>query len=372
MKYIIQITIILFIFLISINKSYAFEETGSATISTSEYGTFEENKKTIINKAIEAACLNVLDKYTDTFSTARLTNYEKIQDLVESNLGDFVNCSAPIDENMDFATNEFSVVIKASVNTSKIDKELQDVSAINNSDDPMDIVLLVFTRQVDSVKQKDDKVTKIDQTKTSVDIDQTEASTDTDTSISSSSTETNQTTTGGSTVSSSEQVNYKVGNDYFDTIVGGMSDPLNEAGYELIEADYVIDDEMFEAMMGDLAEKGKMSGDTKKEIAEILTDEEIPYFIEGVFDIGRQEIDPATGLSTVTVALKKASFMSFLRKGEWKKRPKSIANVGDIQRKGKGTNPSEAISNALGNITNEVAKLLIDKTNAKGVEWWLT
>jgi hypothetical protein len=150
-------------------------------------------------------------------------------------------------------TNEFSVVIKASVNTSKIDKELQDVSAINNSDDPMDIVLLVFTRQVDSVKQKDDKVTKIDQTKTSVDIDQTEASTDTDTSISSSSTETNQTTTGGSTVSSSEQVNYKVGNDYFDTIVGGMSDPLNEAGYELIEADYVIDDEMFEAMMGDLA-----------------------------------------------------------------------------------------------------------------------
>jgi hypothetical protein len=103
MKYIIQITIILFIFLISINKSYAFEETGSATISTSEYGTFEENKKTIIIKAIEAACLNVLDKYTDTFSTARLTNYEKIQDLVESNLGDFVNCSAPIDENMDFA-----------------------------------------------------------------------------------------------------------------------------------------------------------------------------------------------------------------------------------------------------------------------------
>ena len=98
---------------------------------------------------------------------------------------------------MDFATNEFSVVIKASVNTSKIDKELQDVSAINNSDDPMDIVLLVFTRQVESVKQKDDKVTKIDQTKTSVDIDQTEASTDTDTSISSSSTETNQTTTGG-------------------------------------------------------------------------------------------------------------------------------------------------------------------------------
>ena len=80
-----------------------------------------------------------------------------------------------------------------------------------------------------------------------------------------------------------------------------------------IEADYVIDDEMFEAMMGDLAEKGKMSGDTKKEIAEILTDEEIPYFIEGVFDIGRQEIDPATGLSTVTVALKKASFMSFLK-----------------------------------------------------------
>ena len=358
-----------FVFLLFSNTlSFAFEETGAATINTSDYGSFEDNKKQIIDAAVEAACLNILDKYTDTFSTARLTNFDKVKDTIKNNVREYVNCSDPIDESLDFATNEFSVVIKGNVNVSKIDKELQDVSAINNSDYPMDIVLLVFTRQVDSVKQKDDKVTKIDQTKTSIDVDQTEASTDSDTSISSTSTETNQVTTGGSTVSSSEQVNYKVGNDYFDTIVGGMSDPLNEAGYELIEADYVIDDDMFESMMGDLAEKGKMSGDTKKEIAEILTDEEIPYFIEGVFDIGRQEIDPATGLSTVTVALKKASFMSFLKNGEWKKRPKSIANVGDVQTKGKGTNPSEAISNALGNITNEVAKLLIDKANAKGVE----
>ena len=368
MKQISQLMIVLMTLLITPVLSYAFEETGSATINTSEYGSFDENKKVIMDKAIEAACLNALDKYTDTFSTARLTNYDKVKDTIEYNVRDFVNCSDPIDENLDFATNEFSVVIKAKINTDKIDKKLQDASAINNSDEPMDIVLLVFTRQVDSVKQKDDKVTKIDQTKTSVDVDQTEASTDTDTSISSSSTETNKTTTGGSTVSSSEEINYKVGNDYFDTIVGGMSDPLNEAGYELIEADYIIDDEMFEAMMEDLSEKGKMSGDTKKEIATILIDEEIPYFIEGIFDIGRQEIDPATGLSTVTVALKKASFNSFLKNGKWKKRPKSIANVGDVQTKGKGTNPAEAISNALGNITNEVARLLVDKANAKGVE----
>ena len=137
------------------------QETGSATISTSEYGSFEENKKTIIDKAIEAACLNVLDKYTDTFSTARLTNYEKIQELVESNLGNFVNCSAPIDENMDFATNEFSVVIKASVNTSKIDKELQDVSAINNSDDPMEIVLLVLLDRSKVLNKKMIKLQKL-------------------------------------------------------------------------------------------------------------------------------------------------------------------------------------------------------------------
>jgi len=232
MKQISQLTIILMTLLITPVLSYAFEETGSATINTSEYGSFDENKKVIMDKATEAACLNALDKYTDTFSTARLTNYDKVKDTIEYNVRDFVNCSDPIDENLDFATNEFSVVIKAKINTDKIDKKLQDASAINNSDEPMDIVLLVFTRQVDSVKQKDDKVTKIDQTKTSVDVDQTEASTDTDTSISSSSTETNKTTTGGSTVLSSEEINYKVGNDYFDTIVGGMSDPLNEAGYD--------------------------------------------------------------------------------------------------------------------------------------------
>ena len=99
--------VVSFVFL-SNNASFAFEETGSATINTSNYGSFEDNKQQIINAAVDAACLNILDKYTDTFSTARLTNFDKIKNTIENNLKDYINCGDPIDENLDFATNEFS------------------------------------------------------------------------------------------------------------------------------------------------------------------------------------------------------------------------------------------------------------------------
>tara|TARA_Y100000591_G_scaffold274679_1_gene251088 strand:- start:31 stop:1125 length:1095 start_codon:yes stop_codon:yes gene_type:complete len=359
------IAFIILSYFFSLN-AHAFEETGASTVDISKYGSFEENKKKIIEDASFSACLNVLDKYTGTFSTARLTNYEKVQSDIESNLSSYVECSSPIDENLDIATNEYSVVIKGKVNTNKIDKAMQDVAAVNNSDEPSEIVILLYTRTLESVKKKDDKVTKIEQNSTSVDVDQTEASSETETSISSSNTETTKSVTGGNTVSSSESVKYKVSNDNTESITAGMEDILNEAGFELVPAfEFAELDDIQPAIMEAYALESDIPNELKRAVSTLMKDEEIPYYIDGIFDVGREEVDPATGLTVVGVSLTKAT--TYYRK-EGKRRFKSIATVSGVQRKGKGTNPEEAINNALDLVSKEVAQLMVDKINAKGVQ----
>ena len=370
---------VLLVLSLSVSIVHAFEATGAATIDTSELGSFDTNKKKIKAKAIEAACLNALDKYTETFSISQARNYKKIREEVESDLSAFVRCGDPIDEEFNFATSEFSVVIKAIIKETAFEVAIGDMSAVNSDEESSDVLVIVFTRQVGKVKQKDAKVVKIDQTKTSVDVDQTEASTDTDTSISSTSTETNVSTTGGSTTQESERITYKVGNEHIDTITSAIEDPLAEAGYSLVSMGDFVDDDLVEAMMEDLAAKGKYSGKSTKGIGKAMKadeDEPIPHYIEGVFDIGRQEIDPATGMKSITVALKKLTFRTFINKKKsdledvstWRKRPKTVASVSGVQQKGKGSNYSEATNNAISNAVRTSSLALLEKVRAKGVK----
>jgi hypothetical protein len=242
---------------------------------------------------------------------------------------------------------------------------------------------MVFTRQVSNVKQKKAKVVEIDQMKTNIDVDQTEASTDTDTSISSSSTETNVSTTGGSTSQDSEQLTYKVGNQHVNTITSAIEEPLVDANYSIVsledlEIEDMDVDEVIETMMDELAEKGKYSGKLRKIIGKAMKadeDEPTPHYIEGIFDIGRQEIDSATGMKSISVSLQKLTFRTFINKKKsdledtstWRKKPKAVASVSGIQQKGKGSNYSEATNNAISNAVRKASLALLEKVRAKGV-----
>jgi hypothetical protein len=78
----------------------------------------------------------------------------------------------------------------------------------------------------------------------------------------------------------------------------------------------------------------------KKRIAEILTDEEIPYFIEGVFDIGRQEIDPGNRFKHCNGSSKKSIIYEFFEKKANGKRDQNQLLMSVIfKEKEKGTNP---------------------------------
>ena len=216
---------------------YAFEENGKGTVDLANYSSFEEEKNQIIKDAKVLACKNALQKYASTFTIDKKKNYEKIKSKVNDNYSQYMVCDSVIDENLDVGENKFTILMKANIDENKIDQALVEVSAIANAgaDEVSDIVILMFSAKTKSVKQKDDKVTKVDQTKKSVDVEQTEASTEGETQISSETTETNVTTTGGNTVSSSEVITYEVTDIYNESIEAGLVEILNTAGFELID-----------------------------------------------------------------------------------------------------------------------------------------
>tara|TARA_Y100000591_G_scaffold113897_1_gene97364 strand:+ start:150 stop:1253 length:1104 start_codon:yes stop_codon:yes gene_type:complete len=348
-------------------SAQAFEENGKGTVDLANYTSFEEDKNQITKDAKILACKNALQKYVSTFTIDKKKNYEKIKSKVNDNYSQYMVCDSIIDENLDIGENKFTIVMKATIDENKIDQALVEVSAIANAtaDEVSDIVILMFSAKTKSIKQKDDKVTNVDQTKKSVDIEQTEASTEGETQISSETTETNVTTTGGNTVSSSEVITYEVTDIYNESIEAGMVEILNTSGFELIDGGDLDLEEQIETMKVDYGEQGKLSKAVQKSIKQNIASEEISFYVQGIFKIGSQEVDSATGMKMVNVSVVSAKMM---HKREGKKFWKTVATVAGNQRKGKGTTYDEAINNAIRLCAQSVAKQMVQKLNAKGIK----
>ena len=367
MRNIILKFIVLISIFFNITHLQAFEEVGKGTVSITTVESFEEKKELIISEAKKIACKDALQKYVSTFTIDKKKNYEKIKTNVEKNLLNYMVCDKIIDESLDTSANKYTIIVKANIDETKINQALIEVSAIANasSDEASDIVLLMFSAKTKSIKQKDDKVTKVDQTKKSVDVEQTEASSESETLVSSETTETNVTTTGGNTVKSSEAITYEISDIYNESIEAGMVEILNTAGFELIDGGDLDLEEQIETLKADYGEKGKLSKAVQKSIKKNIASEEISFYIQGIFKIGSQEVDAATGLKVVNVSVVSAKMM---HKKEGKKFWKTVATVAGNQRKGKGTTYDEAINNAIRLCAQSVAKQMVQKVNAKGIK----
>ena len=365
LRFFIQI-FIFYIFFIFIFSSLANAYETNAAAAYEFIGDFEENKKTIIQKAKKMACNNAYKKYINTFDQDKLANYGRVQKKIESNLSAYMVCDQVVDENIDFSSSTYSVVVIANINSSKVEQEMINSSAVaTNSGETSDIVLLMFSAKTKSIKQKEDRVTKVDQTKKSVDINQTEATGEGETLISSETTETNVATTGGNTVKSSETITYEISDIYNESIEAGMAEILNTAGFELIDGGDLDLEEQIETIRSDYGETGRLSKAVQKSIKKNIAAEDISFYIQGIFKIGSQEIDGATGLKVVNVSVVSAKMM---HRKEGKKFWRTVASVAGNQRKGKGTTYDQAINNAIRLCSQSVAKQMVSKLNAKGIK----
>ena len=64
------------------------------------------------------ACNNAYKKYINTFDQDKLANYGRVQKKIESNLSAYMVCDQVVDENIDFSSSTYSVVVIANINSS--------------------------------------------------------------------------------------------------------------------------------------------------------------------------------------------------------------------------------------------------------------
>ena len=359
-----KILFTLFVILFS-NSVFAYEQTGTASYDFSSLGTFEKNKSTIIENAKKIACNDAFNKFLATFNQDKLKNYKRVKSTIESNLGAYMNCQTVVDEKLDFANKKYNIVVKAEISLNKIEQAMLDTSAVaTNKGESSEIVMFMLSRTVTSEMQKDNRVTTINQNTKSQDINQTEAVKEGDIQISSQTVTTDKNVSGGNTIESAPELSYKIEDGYNESISGGMEELLNSAGFELIPSfEFAALDQINKDIKVAFATESSLPPNLRREITKVLKEEGIIYWVEGIFDIGKQETDPATGQKVVNVSVTRATLWGANKKGRFT----SIATVSGNQRKGKGTSYDQAVKNGIRLCAQSVAKQMVDKLNAKGV-----
>jgi len=317
-------------------------------------------------EALEKAKKSAIGKYSASFSTAKMMNYEKIRNTVEADLDRYITDYRVIDDDTDKSAKRYSVVIDASINASLIEVELQKVSAVQNtSSDEQSLLSFVFiAREVTSRKSFDAKRSKRVVEESTVE-ESEEAHVDGEQiGYASESLKDTVRKTGGSTTQKSDQLEYDVSNaEDINSVMNGI---FSSAGYEVIEAVYLQDESgglvNVEDFMEDFRFGDDISGATRRNAAKGCRNVGIDYFAIGTLDVGVKDIDPVSGLTRVYVSVN-GKIMDMR-----KRFPKTVASVGPIQYAGIGPDQSVAKRNALRQAGENAAKDLTSKLRAKDIK----
>jgi len=238
-------------------------------------------------------------------------------------------------------------------------------AAARNTGEPSEIVMFMLSRKVASVKQKMTRKTIINREINSEDVNQIEAYNKDEMAISSETASSKKIEQGGNIIESSPEISYEISDSYNETISGGMEELLNSAGFELIPSFEFEDlDQINKDIKIAFASESSLPAKLRRSIGKIMKAEEIYYWVEGIFDIGKLEVDNATGNKVVNVSVTRATLWGVNSKGRFK----SVATVSGNQRKGKGSSYDQAVRNAIRLCSQSVAKQMVSKLNAKGVK----
>lgn len=179
--------------------------------------------------------------------------------------------------------------------------------------------------------------------------------TNTNVSLNQSSNVTTSTQTSGSKLSKGEELGYRGYNpSEIDTKV---TEIFNKADFEVVPAYEVnITPEQFAT---DFATLNDISSSTQKEATNLARDGGLDFLAVGMLDVGREEIDSATGQYKIYVKVN--GYIMDLRK----KFAVKICSVGPVQYSGFGENPTVAKTNALIEASTKASKDLVDQLRVK-------
>jgi len=352
----------LIIFVLYLNVSYAVEFRGAA-VETYKGSSSKKKINATLEIAKEKACKNAFKKYIQDMEESKRMIFVSIESQIYSDLSNYLVCQTIVEENVDKKKKKVSVVMKADIDETRLNIEINKSSKIFDSttSEKSSLAMIFFSRTIVGQREYDEKVTDVTQKTKSFDADEQE----TDTGVSSESTETSATTTGGSTLKKANVTKYKVDDNDSTKLEAGMKEIFTKARFEPRSGRRAIRKnwrKFKKEIVESLESGGSFPEEVKWDIEDILMDKNISYVVFASFDVGVADTDAATGNKMVNVALSIAE-ISRLGDGD----PVSLGTISGVQSRGKGSDSEIAKNNAINITAKETAKKLVALINSKGI-----
>lgn len=332
--------------------------------------------------ALRLAKINAVERYFSETNSAQLKNYELVRSKIADHIDDYVLSFAVLSDEPDKAAKQLSIVIRADLNTIRLNNTLQASSAVSNTAEAQrSLLTFVFVaREQQSVQSFNDKVYKRTDThsanqassdnshqgaegeklsKHDIQTHEQERRNAADVADTSEST-----TTGGSVTKKGDAVEWRV--TPAAEINSVMTGVFSNAGYEVVEAEYLEQESnqllSIAAFRADYSKGDDLSPATLRNAVKGAQAASVPYLAIGTLDVGVHDVDPTTGLTRVYVTVM-GKVLNVT--GRF---PKTVSSVGPVQFAGLGPNETVARTNALKMAAENAANQLMNELNAKGVQ----
>ncbi len=171
-----------------------------------------------------------------------------------------------------------------------------------------------------------------------------------------------QVSVGGSTLRKEDAVTYSVTSS--QDLDSAMGEVLSASGIEYIGYDDVVANcnaVPVKKFQSEFVDADELSPQTRASVINAARSCDIRYFAYGTIDTEVASVDPVTGNQKVFVSVR--SQLWDIRQ----RLPRKIGSVGPKQYSGLGPNQSVASRNALSDASRDLAKILVDQLNAKGI-----
>ena len=361
-KIISSFLIIYSFFLITNLYAETVEYRGAAAETFKGMVTKKKINETL-QRAKVKACRNAFQRYVQSFEESKRMNFNDIENKIYSDLSTYMICDRIIDEKIDKKQKEVSVVMKASIDVTRLDIEINKSSKIFKTDSgtKSKIAMIFFSRTVSSQRQFDERTSKVEKKIKEIDVSEQQ----TDTSISSSSTEVNISETGGSKLKKADVSEYIVDENDTAKLEAGMKQVFTKARFEPISGGRLIRRdwrELKDEIIKSLESGGGLPEEARWDIEDLLAEKNVNYVVFAYFDVGIPETDTQSSNQLVNVSLTMAEIMK-LGQGD----PVSLGTISGIQKKEQGSSNDMAKNNAIRETAESTAKELVALINSKGL-----
>ena len=358
----IKLVVLIISTLIVSNLANAVEFRGSATERFEGFYT-KKKAQEAMDLAKTKACTNAFNKFIKGMEESKRMIFESIQDQIYNNLSEYMTCSVVVEENVDKKERKVVVVMKADIDTTRLDIEIKKSSKVFDSDssEKSKLAMIFFSRTVAGQRQFDERVTNVEKTTTGLEINEEES----ESGVSSMTTETNVSETGGSTLKKADVTEFIVDDNDTVKLEAGMKEIFTKARFEPVSGGRQVR-KNWRKLKGEIVDSLESGGgipeEVRWEIEDILMEKNVSYVVFAYFDVGVPDKDSVTGNQTVNVAL---TIAEITRLGD--SDPVSLGTISGVQMKGQGSTNDIAKNNAINLVSKKTAEKLVALINSKGI-----